>query len=161
MRYHSRPQVWHPIDLIGHPVYGDRHRWCGNFVQGRCTVQASNWLFYHILPDGRPACNERYQYVGGYSEGYACALTPEGYTHIDMDGKLLHRQFYAELGVFHRGMRDGQNFEGWVHIDRHGHPLYSIVFDMLEPFYNGVAYAVGANGQRYRVYEKGDREQIV
>jgi len=69
--------------------------------------------------------------------------------------------FTQNLGCSTGGYATAKTSRGWVHIDRHGHPLYSIVFDMLEPFYNGVAYAVGANGQRYRVYEKGDREQIV
>ena len=95
---------WHHIRPDSAAMYAERHAWCGNFQNGRCTVRAQDGRYLHITPAGAPAYDDRWQYAGDFRDGIAVVQGEHGRsTHIDRDGALVHGRWLVDLDVFHKG----------------------------------------------------------
>jgi SAM-dependent methyltransferase len=133
-------QGWYHIDPRGRERYGERHGWCGNYQDGRCTVREADGAYLHLNEAGRPAYSERWRYAGDYRDGIAVVQGDDGFsTHVDRGGLLLHGQWFLDLDVFHKGFARAHDREGWTHVGLDGRPAYGRRFSMVEPFYNGQA----------------------
>lgn len=112
--------------------------WCGNYQGGFCPVR-SDGHYFHLDCAGRPAYDERWDYVGDYREGSAVVHKDGKATHIDHAGSLLHGSWFLDLDVFHKGFARAKDSEGWMHINEQGQATYQHRFQTVEPFYNGQA----------------------
>ena len=112
--------------------------WCGNYQGGFCPVR-SDGHYFHLDWTGRPAYDERWNYVGDYREGSAVVHKDGKATHIDHAGRLLHGSWFLDLDVFHKGFARAKDSEGWMHINEQGQATYQRRFQTVEPFYNGQA----------------------
>lgn len=149
---------WHHILPDGTDLYAERHAWCGNFQNGRCTVRTQDGHYLHITPAGTPAYEGRWRYAGDFRDGIAVVQSAHGRsTHIDRDGALVHGQWFVDLDVFHKGFARARDDDGWMHVDARGRPLYARRFAAVEPFYNGQARVEGADGGLEVIDEAGQR----
>lgn len=135
------------IDETGLPLYAARYAWCGNFQEGFCSVRDRSGQYFHIHIDGESAYAGRYRYAGDFKDGFACVMLANGrFKHINSQGEFIYEQTFTDLGIFHKGYATARDERGWFHIDLAGRPLYPERYAMLEPFYNGVAFAEGLGG---------------
>lgn len=147
---------WHHITTHGADAYPQRHAWCGNFQDGRCTIRLADLHYLHITPEGRPAYDPRWRYAGDFRDGIAVVARDDGRsTHIDRDGRPLHGRWFVDLDVFHKGFARARDERGWLHIDVAGHPQYPHRFAAVEPFYNGQARVECHDGAALVIDESG------
>jgi hypothetical protein len=131
---------WCHVDVRGAPVYADRHAWCGNFQEARCTVRTAEGRYRHIMLDGAPVYPGTWKYAGDYRDGIAVVQADDGRsTHVDGRGRLIYERWFEDLDVFHKGYARARDAQGWHHLDRSGGAVYERRFAMVEPFYNGQA----------------------
>jgi hypothetical protein len=155
--YHNRSAVedgsgWYHIEPNGMPAYQNRYSWCGNFQENRCAVRDSNACYFHIHPDGNRLYHDNYRYAGDFKDGLAAVMLPNGkFKHINSAGKFIYTAEFTDLGVYHKGYATARDENGWFHIDIQGLPIYQERYAMLEPFYNGQAWAEDFDGQKLLV----------
>lgn len=148
---------WLHVLADGQELTRDRHDWCGNFQEGRCTVRSHGGHYFHITKAGRPVYAERYRFAGDYRDGSAvvrCAASGLC-THIDYDGHRVHGQWYLDLDVFHKGYARARDRSGWFHVDATGRPATQQRYAEIEPFYNGQARVLTHEGEYQIVDERG------
>lgn len=151
------PDGWHHVTAAGADAYPERHAWCGNFQQGRCTVRDRRGEYHHIKGDGSEAYPARWRYAGDYREGVAVVQATNGrLTHIDLDGELVHECWFLDLDVFHKRFARARDEEGWTHVDVRGRPAYARRFASVEPFYNGQARVERFDGALGVIDEAGE-----
>jgi len=137
------------IDLSGHPIYEGRYQWTGNFQQNICTVRTKDGRYFHINNNGERLYVEAFKYAGDFRENIACVqLQNNLFTHIYKDGSRVHDKYFEDLNVYHKGHACAKDESGWFHIDLKGNPLYKERFLLLEPFYNGAAFATDLKGKK-------------
>ncbi len=147
---------WHHISSDGSDAYRERHDWCGNFQEGRCTIRNHDGTYYHIKSDGSAAYLGRWHYAGDYRDAVAVVQSANGRsTHIDLDGNQIHGSWFADLDVFHKGFARARDQDGWTHIDVRGRPIYARRFAFVEPFYNGQARVERFDGALEVIDEAG------
>jgi len=69
------------------------------FYEGLIQV-CKNKKWFHILPNGKPAYEERYDWVGDFHEGLARAWKDNEAFHICKDGKPAYKERYYWVGDF-------------------------------------------------------------
>lgn len=150
-------QGWFHVLAGGQELTRDRHDWCGNFQDGRCTVRARSGQYFHITHAGRPAYTERYLYAGDFRDGSAVVRCPERglCTHVDPDGRHVHGQWFRDLDVFHKGYARARDRTGWFHVDSTGRPINPHRYAEVEPFYNGQARVLTHEGEYQVVDDQG------
>jgi len=159
--YHGRAAVdtgkgWTHILPAGDPLTTTRYAWCGNYMDGRCTVRHFDGCYGHIDLTGEPLYADRWSYAGDYQYGIAVVQRHDGlHTHIDEHGHLLHGVWFLDLDVFHKGFARARDAAGWMHIDRTGTPRYARRFAAVEPFYNGQARVERFDGGLEVIDESG------
>ncbi|MFP2908349.1 methyltransferase [Pyxidicoccus sp. 3LFB2] len=147
--FHLRPD--------GTELTGERHAWCGNFQDGRCTVRGRDGRYFHINREGRAVYGERYAYAGDYREGSAVVQEGSGlHLHIDRNGHPLNARRFLDLDVFHKGYARAKDASGWHHVDGDGAPLYAHRFAAVEPFYNGQSRVEREDGSLAVIDEQGE-----
>jgi hypothetical protein len=149
--FHIRPD--------GAALYPERHGWCGNFQEGRCTVRerTEGAGYFHLDATGRPLYPERYAYAGDYREGLAVVQEISGlHLHLDLEGRPLNGRRFLDLDVFHKGYARARDARGWHHVDRQGAPVYARRFATVEPFYNGQARVEREDGALEIIDEQGE-----
>jgi len=138
----SGAKLWFHIDEVGRRVYPDNYSWAGNYQEDLCVVSSSNDHYFHIDKNGDRIAKHEYLYAGDFSEGAACVMIPDKtFTHIKRDGTYLHGKFFKDIGIYHKGFATAKDSRGWFHIGRMGQAIYDARFALLEPFYNGQAFA--------------------
>jgi hypothetical protein len=147
--------AWH-INTAGRDAYPTRHRWCGNFQEGRCTVRDADGSYFHIRSDGAQAYAARWKYAGDCRENAAVVQATDGRsTHIDCEGTMLHGRWFLDLDAFHKGFARARDDRGWTHVNRAGVPQYGRRFAAVEPFYNGRARVEREDGGLEVIDESG------
>lgn len=154
---------WMHVRPDGQAAYVDRHAWCGNFQQGRCTVRGIDGKYFHIGASGQPACQLRHLYAGDYREGIAVVrFAADGLCgHVDLAGNPIHDKRFLDLDVFHKGFARARDERGWFHVDRDGREAYGARFAAVEPFYNGQALCETINGARVIIDQAGEVVVVV
>jgi len=144
---------WLHILPDGQPLTKDRHAWCGNFQEGRCTVRDRGGRYRHIRIDGILAYPATYLYAGDFRDGAAVVRCPQRglCTHINPNGDLIHDTWLIDLDVFHKGLARARDQRGWFHVTLQGTEAYIGRFAAIEPFYNGTALAETFDGRRVLV----------
>ena len=147
---------WAHILPTGEPLTTTRYGWCGNYMDGRCTVRHVDGRYGHLDLAGEPLYPDRWSYAGDYRYGIAVVQRPDGlHTHIDECGRCVHAVWFLDLDVFHKGFARARDAAGWMHIDRAGSPRYERRFATVEPFYNGQARVERFDGALEVVDESG------
>lgn len=137
------------IDINGKRFYPQNFLWTGNYQQDICVVKDYNDNYYHIDVTGKRLYPENYLYTGDFRENIACVqLQNDLFTHIYDDGSRVHDKYFEDLNVYHKGHACAKDASGWFHIDLKGEPLYVERYLLLEPFYNGAAFATDLDGKK-------------
>ena len=151
-----KDESWFHIREDGSRAYREDYAWCGNFQEGLCPVRTHEGRYLHVNHSGAPAYAERHLYAGDFRDGIACVRLASGLcAHVDRNGRFIHSARFLDLDVFHKGFARARDERGWFHVNRSGKTAYDLRFAELEPFYNGQAHALGFDGQRLIVDEKG------
>lgn len=141
--------------------YPQNYKWCGNYMEGVCTVKDFDDKYFHIDLFGSPIYEKKFLYAGDFYSCVASVMLENGkFSHITKTGKFLYNFSALFLGVYHKGYALAYDAEGWFFIDKKGHPLTKEKFSYLEPFYNGIALGRNLKGQLCLVKENGEVEEI-
>jgi len=69
---------------------------------------------FHVRPDGTPAYEERFEWLGSFHENLARARKDGKWFHIHPDGTPAYKEKYNEIGNFEKGVawvvKDGKSF---------------------------------------------------
>lgn len=141
--------VAYHIDLNGKRLYNQNFLWTGNYQQDICTVKDHEQNYFHINALGKRFYPENYLYAGDFREDISCVqLQNKLFTHIYKDGSRVHNNCFKDLNVYHKGYACAKDELGWCHIDLKGEPFYVERYLLLEPFYNGAAFATDLDGKK-------------
>ena len=131
----------------GLAAYESWHVRTFGFYEGRAAVQSVDGWF-HILSNGEPLYDDRYEWCGNYQESRCTVRLSEGdYFHIAADGTPAYPQSYRYAGDFKDGhavvlREDGKH----THIDAGGNLLHGRWFDDLDVFHKRFARACDSDG---------------
>lgn len=135
------------IDATGRAAYPYRFLRTFGFYSNRAAVQTSDgWL--HILPNGAPLYDQRYDWCGNYQEGLCTVRDREGiYYHLTSLGQPAYADHYRYAGDFRDGIAVVQGENGLhTHIDRLGGQVHGRWFVDLDVFHKGFARARDIDG---------------
>ena len=135
------------IDPAGCPAYADRYTRTFGYYQGRAAVQTGDsWL--HILPDGKPLSDLRFEWCGNFQDGLCTVRDRQGrYYHIDLSGVPAYAESYRYAGDFRDGFAVVQRDDGrHTHIDTEGNEIHGRWFSDLDVFHKGFARACDEGG---------------
>ena len=135
------------IDPAGCPAYPDRYTRTFGYYQGRAAVQTGDsWL--HILPDGKPLSDLRFEWCGNFQDGLCTVRDRQGrYYHIDLSGVPAYAESYRYAGDFRDGFAVVQRDDGrHTHIDTEGNEIHGRWFSDLDVFHKGFARACDEGG---------------
>ena len=135
------------IDPAGRPTYPDRYTRTFGYYQGRAAVQSGDsWL--HILPDGKPLRDLRFEWCGNFQDGLCTVRDRQGrYYHIDLSGVPAYAESYRYAGDFRDGFAVVQRDDGrHTHIDTEGNEIHGRWFSDLDVFHKGFARACDEGG---------------
>lgn len=130
------------IDLSGRPVYSQRFTRTFGFYQDRSAVESAGGWF-HILPNGEAAYDDRHHWCGNFQGGWCPVRTADGrYRHISPDGRPLSDGRWAYAGDFRDGVAVVQGADGLSsHINEQGVLVHAQWFVDLDVFHKGFARA--------------------
>ncbi|MEQ1507907.1 MAG: methyltransferase dimerization domain-containing protein, partial [Myxococcota bacterium] len=135
------------IDLEGRPAYPHRFVRTFGFYEGRAAVHAvDGWV--HILPDGSPLYDARYDWCGNY-QGERCSVrdADRRYLHLLPDGQPAYADRWRYAGDFRDGIAVVQRGDGLhTHIDLAGALVHGQWFVDLDVFHKGLARARDVSG---------------
>lgn len=101
------------------------------------------------------AAQLRYDYVGGFVEGFALVGKDGKWGFIDTEGKEQVPLVYDDANPFREGLADVRTEDKWGFIDTEGKVVIPIRYDFVYPFENGKAYV--EDGERYYIDKQGKR----
>ncbi len=130
------------IDVTGQPAYAARFLRTFGFYEGRAAVQAADrWL--HILPNGSPLYDARYDWCGNY-QGGRCTVREKdgGYLHLLADGEPAYARRWRYAGDYRDGLAVVQRDDGLhSHIDLSSSLAHGRWHVDLDVFHKGFARA--------------------
>ena len=135
------------IDPAGCPAYPERYTRTFGYYQGRAAVQSGDsWL--HILPDGKPLSDLRFDWCGNFQDGLCTVRDHKSrYYHIDLSGVPAYAKSYRYAGDFRDGFAVVQRDDGrHTHIDSEGNEIHGRWFSDLDVFHKGFARACDEGG---------------
>jgi hypothetical protein len=139
-------EAWH-INPDGTAAYSHRFKRTFGFYEGvAAVISEEGWL--HILPSGKAAYPQRYDWCGNF-QGKRCAVRESGggYRHIEPSGKAAYADLWRYAGDFRDGVAVIQSEDGRsTHIDCDGKRLHNRWFLDLDVFHKGFARARDDNG---------------
>ncbi|WP_435276374.1 methyltransferase [Psychrobium sp. nBUS_13] len=142
-------KAWH-IGEGGKAIYTPTFdRTFGFYCDRAAVVDGANW--FHITPDGLPAYNERYDFVGNFQQDVAVVCDKNGYYfHINKRGEPLYTNKWHYCGDFREGIAVVQDSNGLsTHINCDGEFIHSQWFLDLDVFHKGFARAKNSNGWQH------------
>jgi len=86
-----------------------------SFSEGLATV-IKDGKWFHILHNGKPAYEERYDWVGSFSEGLARVSEDGKEFHILHNGKPAYEERYDWVDSFSEGLAPVRKGEEYFHI---------------------------------------------
>lgn len=95
---------------------------------------------YHIMDNGEPAYDQRFNRTFGYYFNKSAVISKEGWLHIHPDGSEVYPERYSWAGNYQEDfctIRDKNNL--YFHIDAQGYPLYSEKYLYAGDFKDGIA----------------------
>ena len=131
----------------------------GYFYQ-RLARACKDGKWFHVHPDGTPAYEQRYNYVGDFSdEGLAQVCEDGKWFHIRPNGAPAYEQRYKVVGSFSEGLahvcdKNGRHF----HIRPDGTPAYEQTYDNAGPFSKGLAL-VWRDSKQFHISPDGTRAE--
>src|SRR3989338_8149526 len=83
----------------------EKYGYVGSFREGLAAVLdgIGEGVHFHILPNGKPAYEERYECALDFYEGLAVAKKDGKYFHILPNGKPAYEERYDRVGPFKKG----------------------------------------------------------
>jgi ubiquinone/menaquinone biosynthesis C-methylase UbiE len=148
----------HHIDSSGKPIYPARFIEVGKFHPPGLAPVFDKIGWYHILPNGKSAYEQRYEKVWGFYFGYAAAKDLTGWTHIDSKGVPIYNERYIWVGNFQENLCTIQNESGFFHINNKGKRVYSEYYAYVGDFRDGVAVATSLiDGQSFHIQTDGKK----
>ncbi len=88
--------------------------YAGDFKESRAVVRLPDGLCAHINELGDFAHAFRYQNLGVYHKGYACACDNDGWMHINRDGIPIYKRRFLSLEPFYNECALAETFEGGI-----------------------------------------------
>ncbi len=120
--------------------------------EGLASAEKDGQMF-HIHPDGTPAYEGCFNFVGDFHEGLARARKGAWWFHIRRDGTPSYKERFGWipviLGDFKEGMAvvvnlgdEKHTIHSQFHIRSNGKPAYEERYDFVGPFFEGLAMAM-------------------
>ncbi|MGB9912116.1 MAG: WG repeat-containing protein [Candidatus Kapaibacteriota bacterium] len=147
----NKKPKWALIDLAGNITVIDRINYLFNFHNGRALVVKlknadttnQDFLFGYINYQGRLAIPLIYEDATDFSEGLAFVKNNEIRGFIDTSNNLVIKMENAAANKFKDGLADINDRRYKVgFMNRNGEIVVPLEFDILDHFYEGLAFAV-------------------
>jgi hypothetical protein len=113
--------------------------WTGAFYEGLAQRFEGINNCYHVHPWGKAAYQQRFDWVGPFSEGYAPVCINRKAFHITHDGEAAYPYRYSFVNSFKNGLAVTRLHHDWFHILPNGLPAYKKMYNWVSNFDNNLA----------------------
>jgi hypothetical protein len=107
---------YHHITGDGHPAYGERWRYAGDYRDGFAVVQRADGRSTHIDDQGRPLHGRWFLDLDVFHKGFARARDESGWMHVDRTGRPTYARRFSAVEPFYNGQARVERHDGGLEI---------------------------------------------
>jgi hypothetical protein len=138
------------------PLYNKRFTRVMSFHPPGLAPVLDETRAYHILLDGEPAYNPRFQKTFGFYEERAAVKDVSGWFHIDHQGKPTYAERYDWVGNYQEERVAVNKCSQYFHIKKNGIPAYRQRYRYAGNYKEGIAVVYRENGLATHIDKLGN-----